>query len=153
MSADEGVRVVVVHGSTAQTPTLWNTTRRLRGSGVHVTAFFPGKVPPRKPKGVAAFPISVTPAPSRRRVRSWLRWLPVGRQQRRAAATPDVDRLWLVAAGDQRLDSAVRAADVLVAADRAAVPTVWHLMHHNQHADAVLGYGEAARRISARTGA
>lgn len=150
MSQEGPIRVVVVHGSSAQIPTMWTTCRRLRGRGVRITAFFPGPVPPGRPKHVAGVHIAASPPQSLRHPRAWLRWRPIRRQLAEAASIKDVDPLWQVAAGDLRLLSAVQSADVIVAADRGAVPTVWHLMTQNPDADVVLGYGEARRRIQAR---
>lgn len=150
MSGEGPVRVVVVHGSSAQIATMWTTCRRLRGRGVRITAFFPGPVPPGRPKHVAGVQIAASPRPSLRHPRAWLRWRPIGRQLAQMGSVKEADPLWQVAAGDLRLLTAVQSADVIVAADRGAVPTVWHLMAQNPDADVVLGYGEARRRIQAR---
>lgn len=146
------VEVVVVFGAVTSRAS-WRTPEHLRGDGVRVTAFFPRRIPPHKPKGIRAYVIRPTPRPGRRRPAAWLARARVERQLLRLRRDEDPDPVWALAAGDQRLLDAVRTADVLVAADRTAVPAVWHLMRANSSADVVLGYGEAARRVAARLNA
>lgn len=144
------VEVVVVFGTIAATPASWHTPAHLLQEGVRVAAFFPRRIPPRKPKGVRAYLMTATPRPGRRRLRAWVARAGVERQLAQVRRQDDPDPVWAQAAGDLRLLAAVRTADVIVAADRTAVPAVWHLMRANRSADVVLGYGEAARRVEAR---
>ena len=146
------VSVVVVFGRHSNTAASWPTADSLTGDGVAVVAFFPEGVPPRRPAAVVAHPIAATPRPARWAPIAWLKRLRLERQLSGLRGDEDPDPIWAGAAGDSRLLAAVRSADVLVAADRTAVPAVWHLMRNNRRADVVLGYGEAQRRITARLG-
>lgn len=147
MSGSPGeVTVVILFGRHSSTPASWRTARQLIGDGVTITAFFPNGVPDKRPRRVRAYPITPTPSSRRFRVRRWR----VQRRLRRARRGGGIDAIWEAAAADDRLLEAVERADVLVAADRTAVPAVWHLMRLNKEADAVLGYGEAQARIGSR---
>ncbi len=144
------VTVVVLHGGASRQRAAWAVVRQLIGPATAVTAFFAGPLPPGKPKKVNAFMVEPSPPPGRRQVAQYLKWRARQQEVARVQGDPEVDPMWRDAVADERLRDAVCEADVVVAANWAAVPTAWHLRDLNPDADIVLGPGEALRRIERR---